>query len=626
MNDIHPHFHRWLVLLPAVLVLLACKFTSGPGNPTTLVPQSSTGEATQTTSIPQISISETPRATPLPQDSLSEIPQATPDGLDPLERLIAMDSIKFNLTALQPDGTSRSVQGEIDSTGNMHLKLHSPVLLPPDMPEKFSPTLKLPEDSELFVVGGKAYQPDEQNPSWMTTPVSEDYIVVLSNLLHGQNGPGFWLDILPDGSLQSAGHETVGGFEADKYIVNGTVHGQKITGSLWYESHTLVRVELHIPAALLDPNKPAVQGERKITLEAQKASVPPVVLPTPKPGIGGATDEPQPTPNAAVNSKTTLSVSDRYPLPHIAIWGSGLITTPGKVWVGSANGMVDVFEAKSGQVLQSIALFPGSGGMTQQRIFDLKFDGQHVWALASSKKEDKPDTLFVIDEASGTVIKQFDASQWKGELDQKLGFSPGKIWASTQSIDTQTFEVKNDAVPWGDGYAYDGKGWMWIAGNWYVSDCNPVLSVVNANDPSQHYAAWSTELKGDACGMPITLIGDRMWIAMSVPAGTSTYTTALWAYPADGSKMNKETHTPLVMVPSPDDQPIALIGDQDGLWMLAGGEKWGYLYLFAPQTGALLNSLDLVGADKNTLTANITLDDHDLWVLMAKELLRIHLK
>jgi hypothetical protein len=61
--------------------------------------------------------------------------------------------------------------------------------------------------------------------------------------------------------------------------------------------------------------------------------------------------------------------------------------------------------------------------------------------------------------------------------------------------------------------------------------------------------------------------------------------------------------------------------------MLAGGDKWGYLYRFDPETGELLSSLDLVGAEsKKTFTANIALDDHDLWVAMAKELLRIHLR
>jgi hypothetical protein len=74
--------------------------------------------------------------------------------------------------------------------------------------------------------------------------------------------------------------------------VNGTVFDQSITGSLWYESHVLVRVELHIPAALLDPTKSAAQGERKIALEAQKASVPPVILPTPPVDTGGPASQP----------------------------------------------------------------------------------------------------------------------------------------------------------------------------------------------------------------------------------------------------------------------------------------------------------------------------------------------
>ena len=190
----------------------------------------------------------------------------------------------------------------------------------------------------------------------------------------------------------------------------------------------------------------------------------PTAAPTSTASAGNAAG-PQASPGPTTNASATFSISDRYPLPHVTFVGLGLITTPGKVWVGSANGMIDVLDAKSGQVLQSIALFPGSGGLSQQRVFDLKFDGQHVWALASYNTEEKPDTLFVIDEASGTVLKQFDASAWAGDLDQKLCFSPGRIWASHQWIDTSTFEVQSNVGRWGDSCAYDGKGWMWIAGN-----------------------------------------------------------------------------------------------------------------------------------------------------------------
>lgn len=592
MNSILFHFHRWMILLPILLVVQSCSSQPGPTASTTTAVAGSRIEATQ----------------------------VTPTGDDPLERLLGMRSIRFDMTALQPDGTSQSVQAEIDSNGNMHLILTSPVSLPPDMPKDISTNLKLPEETELNIVNGKAYQPDEQNPAWMTTPMAEDYENTLSTLLHGPNGPGLWLDLLPAGSLKSAGSETVGGFEADKYTVDGTIHGQKITGNLWYASHVLVQVELHIPAALLDPARLAAQGERKITLKAQMANIPPVILPTPSAETDRPTPELQPTPGSTNNPLSTLSISERYPLPHITFEGLGLVTTPGKVWVGSVNGMVDILDAESGQVLKSIALFPDSTGMTPHPVFDLKYDGQHVWALTTLKRVDKPDTLFVINESNETVLKQFDVTEWDGDLDQNLGFSPGKIWLSHQLIDTQTFEVMDDVVHWGYFYAFDSKGWMWITGEWTFSDCNPNLWVINADDPAQHYPGWHLYKHGIVCGMPITSIGDLVWVVVSQQDSTDE----LWAYHSGGGEITVETQ-PAIMVPSPDATSIALLGDQDGLWMLAGDS--GYLYEFDPISGALLNSLELYGAaERKMFSANIALGDHDLWISMSSQLWRISLK
>ena len=264
MSGIRPPVRRWLILLPILIAMLACSFLSGSGA----------------------------SITPVPQDPTGEVSRDIPAGPDPLDRLLELRSIQFNLTALQPDGASRSVQGEIDSAGNMHLKLHSPVPVLSDLPENFNMDLKLPEESELYVVDGKAYQPDDQNPTWMLEPVANDYVKNLSGLLHGPDGPGLWLDLLPAGSLKPAGQATVGGFAADKYMVNVRVHDQIITGSLWYESHALVRVELHIPAALFAPDMPAPQGELKVTLDVQKTAVSPVMLPTPPAETPGATSQP----------------------------------------------------------------------------------------------------------------------------------------------------------------------------------------------------------------------------------------------------------------------------------------------------------------------------------------------
>lgn len=273
VNSYHPYFRRWLIMI--LMVMLACNFLSSP-EASTPVPQDPTGETTQ--------------EIPAPLDPTEEVSQNVPEGPDPLDRLLEMRSVQFNLTALQPAGDARSLQGEIDSAGNMHLRFSSPIPVLPDLPEKLNPDLKLPEEIELYVVDGKAYQPDDQNPAWATAPLADDYGKELSNLLHGPNGPGLWLSLLPAGSLTSAGQESVGGFAADKYTVNGSVNDQTITGNLWYESHALVQVELHIPAALLEPDKPGAQGELKITLEVQKADVELVTLPTPP--IGEATSQP----------------------------------------------------------------------------------------------------------------------------------------------------------------------------------------------------------------------------------------------------------------------------------------------------------------------------------------------
>lgn len=271
MDGLPSLFQRWSVLLPVALTALACSLLSGPGSSTTSAPETPMGKATQTYVA----------------------------GLDPLDRMLELRSIQFNLTSVQPDGTSPSVQGEIDSAGNMHLQFHSPLTLPEDVSTNLDPN-SLPQDFEWYVVDGKTYQPDDQNAAWMTAPLDLDSKEELSSRLHGPDGPGLWLDILPDGSLKSAGRETVGGFTADKYSVNGTVGSQIITGNLWYETqvHALVQVELHIPAALAgDPAKPAASGELKITLSVQKADVQPVALPAPPAGTSASTPPAQATVN-----------------------------------------------------------------------------------------------------------------------------------------------------------------------------------------------------------------------------------------------------------------------------------------------------------------------------------------
>ncbi len=131
------------------------------------------------------------------------------------------------------------------------------------------------------MIGDKAYSPNDQDPTWRTTPFDDAYPASLSLELHRWESPAFWLNVLPAGSIQPAGSESVGGFTADKYTVHGTVNGQTITGTLWEEpqADALVQAELHIPAALLSAPSQPQAGEMLITLKAHKADIAPAVLP-----------------------------------------------------------------------------------------------------------------------------------------------------------------------------------------------------------------------------------------------------------------------------------------------------------------------------------------------------------
>jgi len=272
-----PHFPRWICIFLIMMVLLSCNFlTNLVSNPFPSTPSNQAG-------------SEAPGVAGQPPVG-SEQPTAEPD---PLDHLLAMRSIIIHLTALQSDGSSSSTQIEIDSAGNMHVKYSLPAMDPKLLPQGFDAT-QLPTSNELLVVDGKAYQPSDQDPNWMSTPMDENYIQTLSQDLHGPDGVAPWLDILPDGSLISAGQETVGGFETNKFTVNGAVEGGAITGSLWYEpqANALVKAELHVPAAIYDVTDKSPTGELKITLDTQKADVPMVTLPS----APAATAEPSATP------------------------------------------------------------------------------------------------------------------------------------------------------------------------------------------------------------------------------------------------------------------------------------------------------------------------------------------
>jgi hypothetical protein len=135
-----------------------------------------------------------------------------------------------------------------------------------------------PGDFELFVVDGKAY-----TRIGMQTPATPDdaYLNLLANTLSGPDGPGLWLNLLPDESFMPQGPESYGGFTAAKFLVDGQATDWRLTGTIWVDegSSALVGATLSIPGGLFYPPESGLAGEVSISLRVEPASIPPISIP-----------------------------------------------------------------------------------------------------------------------------------------------------------------------------------------------------------------------------------------------------------------------------------------------------------------------------------------------------------
>ena len=226
-------------------------------------------------------------SSPLPPSTLLSVPAVDIPALDPLadendplDNLLTLRSVQFILDSQYPDGSRRTIRCEIDNAGNMHILTDEPAMDDSGMP-KDRPPQGISPQVEIFVLDGKAYTPDDLNPNWKTVPVDDNFIPNFTIELHGMDGPALWLNLLPADSIFKEDIESVGGFDAQRYRVQGKIGGEEVSGVFWKtpQTNTLVQVELHIPAALTNlPDEPS-SGKLVITLKTQKVAIADITLP-----------------------------------------------------------------------------------------------------------------------------------------------------------------------------------------------------------------------------------------------------------------------------------------------------------------------------------------------------------
>ncbi|NJD59968.1 MAG: hypothetical protein FIA98_11285 [Anaerolineae bacterium] len=466
---------------------------------------------------------------------------------------------------------------------------------------------------EVYVISGKAYMPSTGDPSWANVPAEEDYLPTLSNQLHDLEGFSLWLDLLPKGSLTSAGSEQSGGFSVDKYTVNGLIGDQVITGALSYDqaSHALVKSELRVPAVLdSDPEAPEA-GEIVITLSASKADIPPITIPSDgqaaplSTALTGALTTP--TGQAPLSDEpvviNTFTISDMPYHPGGA--GGVVLALPGQLWTADKFSGLQLLDPQTGAVVQAVPL--------EARLYhDLKMIDQRLWVLATrGEDENHADVLYLLDLPSGEVVETIPITNLGsyGFEPAQLGVSPGKVWVNSGIVDTGTLEFTAlpDGLPSGARFAYDGASWMWITGSWCYA-CEHDLWIMDAVNPPAHKDGHNSGVLGTGTlGSPLALAGGRMWVLTIYYVGNNP------TYYLDAYDLAK-TDRPALHIDVTDEIGDAnrerlLVTDDHMLWM----EVKGKLYYYDNLTGEKKGELTLPGE----YVESMSFDGTSLWVLSS---------
>jgi len=192
-----------------------------------------------------------------------------------LSATLGLRSVSITLSASYPDGSVRSLDAQIDASGNVHLT--QPFSLPPDVQLKSTPESDGWDQFEVYIVNGHAYTLTGGGEA-SEDPVS---ITMLEDALRGPEGPGLWLVLAGTRDLEPAAHEQMGGFNAIRYPMNAAFEEGTVTGTIWMDesSLALVRASLNIsPLLFSDPASPA-NGDLSITLDVVRKDIPEIKLP-----------------------------------------------------------------------------------------------------------------------------------------------------------------------------------------------------------------------------------------------------------------------------------------------------------------------------------------------------------
>ncbi len=347
---------------------------------------------------------------------------------------------------------------------------------------------------------------------------------------------------------------------------------------------------------------------------------PPTAAPlnSPSPVAATATITPAPlVPTSAPTAILAPTLLNRYPLAA-GMLAESIAVTPGRVWVGSTFGTLEERDASNGALLQTYTLAPPSyDGIAP--VKSIVYDGKQLWALFAWKVTafDQYARLWVFDLSTNQVVAEIDVSDADPA---RLGTAPGQVWLQGQVFNAETreaavVEMQLDSTV----FAYDGAGIMWAAGAETCETCADNVYRYMVIDPANPLPA----PRAQGWVRQILNAHERIWLLTDL--------NELEGF--DQAAQQEPDRPPTVRLHLSDlseDLPAAIVYDGHYLWLLSSyGADGTWLFRLDAQTGRQLSALqiDRPAEDYTAVNAPVALafDGRDLWVLTARELLRVGL-
>ena len=296
----------------------------------------------------------------------------------------------------------------------------------------------------------------------------------------------------------------------------------------------------------------------------------------------------------------SIVVSD---MPYHPGGGPGtMLALPGQVWTGTMFSGLQQWNPQTGDLVMTIPEIEATN------FFDIEFENNRLWVLASIDDSNQAEILYVIELPQGKIVKKIPITDegGYGTAPTQLGNSPGKMWVNFGIVDTETLEYVPlpNGLPSDAHFIYDGDKWMWITGSW-CAGCRHDLWLVNANDPSDHKDSQNSgALDTGVLGQPLVLANGKVWLVAYYDSDNkSSYLDGYDIHRTDQPKFHIDVTSEVY-----DHGNAHITADNRMVWI----EVEGMLHYFDSKIGQKMGELKV-----GEYVESIGFDGTSLWVLSS---------